>query len=122
VYISGLSATIMTQANFTRNIFLQNAANASTFGGAGALYLDGGINLLTNNTFQQNEATGYAGALAYTYECFDVDAPGNGSGCTMHVQTQTGPDCWHPLVTKSLVVESTFVFCVIRHVMLLLAS
>ena len=70
-YIGAIGATTVTQANFTANTFDLNAANGTSFGGGGALYLDSGVTLLTNNTFQDNQATGYGGALAYTFECFD---------------------------------------------------
>jgi len=70
-YIGAIGATTVTQANFTANTSDLNAANGTSFGGGGALYLDSGVTLLTNNTFQDNQATGYGGALAYTFECFD---------------------------------------------------
>ncbi|DBA86046.1 TPA: hypothetical protein ACH3X1_005573 [Trebouxia sp. C0004] len=70
-YIGAIGATTVTQANFTASTFDLNAANGTSFGGGGALYLDSGVTLLTNNIFQDNQATGYGGALAYTFECFD---------------------------------------------------
>ena len=62
----------MSQTNFTNNTFLSNAANLTSSGGGGAVYLDGGITLLNGNTFQQNSAPGYGGALVYTREFCQV--------------------------------------------------
>ncbi len=77
-YIGAIGASTVTQANFTANTFLQNAANGTSFGGGGALYLDSGVTLLANNIFQDNQATGYGGGLAYTFGCFDPSVvPGN---------------------------------------------
>ncbi len=70
MYIAGLGATILSQTNFTNNTFLSNAANLTSDGGGGAVYLDGGITLFNGNTFQQNTANGYRGALVYIHECF----------------------------------------------------
>jgi len=70
VYIAGLGATTVSQTNFTNNTFLSNAANFTSDGGGGAVYLDGGITLFNGNTFQQNTANGYGGALVYIHECF----------------------------------------------------
>jgi len=70
VYIAGLGATIVSQTNFTNNTFLSNVANLTSSGGGGAVYLDGGITLFNGNTFKQNTASGYGGALVYVYERF----------------------------------------------------
>ena len=74
MYIAGLGLTIVSQTNFTNNIFLSNAVNLTSAGvgsgGGGAVYLDGGITLFNGNTFQQNTASGYGGALVYIHECY----------------------------------------------------
>lgn len=69
MYIAGLGATIVSQTNFTNNTFLSNAANLTSSGGGGAVYLDGGITLFNGSTFKQNTASAYGGALVYVYEC-----------------------------------------------------
>ncbi|DBA69633.1 TPA: hypothetical protein ACH3X2_012695 [Trebouxia sp. C0005] len=73
VYIAGLGATIVSQTNFTNNTFLSNAANLTSSGGGGAVYLDGGITLFNGSTFKQNTASAYGGALVYVYECPGAD-------------------------------------------------
>ena len=70
MYIAGLGSIVVSQTNFTNNTFLSNAANVTSSGGGGAVYLDGGITLFNGNTFQENIASGYGGALVYIHECF----------------------------------------------------
>jgi len=70
VYIAGLGTTTVSQTNFTNSTFLSNAANLTSSGGGGAVYLDAGITLFSNSAFKQNTASGYGGALVYIYECF----------------------------------------------------
>ena len=70
MYIAGLGATTVSQANFTNSTFLSNAATLTSSGGGGAVYLDGGITLFNGSTFKQNIASGYGGALVYKHECF----------------------------------------------------
>ncbi|KAL0038989.1 hypothetical protein WJX77_004333 [Trebouxia sp. C0004] len=87
VYIAGLGATTVSQTNFTNNTFLSNAANLTSSGGGGAVYLDGGVTLFNGSTFQQNTASGYGGALAYVHECF----PGAKNASNMYIWADFEP-------------------------------
>ena len=72
---STLDTNIVTQSNFTSNIFSANAANAAAFGGEGALYLDGGETILDSNVFAHNAASQFGGALPYSYQCLPSGMP-----------------------------------------------
>jgi len=70
IYSSGVGTTWL---NITSTLLSDNLAssNASGNGGDGdAVYIDGSGARLTNNTFQQNAATGRGGAVFYDNQCF----------------------------------------------------
>lgn len=99
VYIAGLGATTVSQTNFTNSTFLSNAANLTSSGGGGAIFLDGGITLFNGSTFQQNSASGYGGALVYVYECF----PGAKGASNMYMWADFEP----PISNSCSAVRST---------------
>ena len=75
VYIAGTSANSVTLVNVTNTVMEFNTAYPSASSGAGgALYLDGGVTSMSNNTFGWNSAGSYGGALAYIHACFNFSS------------------------------------------------
>ena len=75
VYIAGTSANSVTLVNVTNTVMESNTAHPSASEGAGgALYLDGGVTSMSNNTFRWNSAGSYGGALAYIHACFNFSS------------------------------------------------
>ena len=70
MYVDALGSNVITQSNFTNSTFSGNAANMTASGSGGAAYLNGGVTLFNDSSFEQNAASGFGGALAYSHSCF----------------------------------------------------